>query len=67
MITMRNHGGLVDWKLKETKLVSFRLQIYDLCFVAVLAKATGFYLGTNCGGRSELDQGYSITQRVQCE
>jgi len=25
--------------------VSFRLQIYDLCFVAVLAKATGFYLG----------------------
>ena len=30
--------------------MSFRLQIYDLCFVAVLAKATGFYLGTNRGG-----------------
>ena len=47
--------------------MSFRLQIYDLCFVAVLAKATGFYLGTNCGDWSELDRGYSINQRVQCE
>ena len=25
--------------------MSLRLQTYDLCFVAVLAKATGFYLG----------------------
>ena len=47
--------------------MSFRLQIYDFCCVAVLAKATGVYLGTNRGGRSDLDWGYSITQRVQCE